>query len=161
MLPFGLLLPGLGSLPAPPSCAESTAEPPAPPSSLRAPKAKVAWGTMEGRAEHEGLTDKENCVCNAVSAREAGAAIFGAHREFITQCVEQLEVHTWMLSQAEANEKLMEGASLDATEAATGRAESLVDYVASLEALLIERQAALATLQAQVQSYKHAVEAAP
>ena len=75
--------------------------------------------------------------------------------------VEQLEVHTWMLSQAEANEKLMEGASLDATEAATGRAESLVDYVASLEALLIERQAALATLQAQVQSYKHAVEAAP
>ena len=161
VLPFGLLLPGLGSLPAPPSCAESTAEPPAPPSSLRAPKAKVAWGTMEGRAEHEGLTDKENCVRNAVSAREAGAAIFGAHREFITQCVEQLEVHTWMLSQAEANEKLMEGASLDATEAATGRAESLVDYVASLEALLIERQAALATLQAQVQSYKHAVEAAP
>ena len=55
----------------------------------------------------------------------------------------------------------MEGVPLDATEAATGRAESLVDYVASLEALLIERQAALATLQAQVQSYKHAVEAAP
>ncbi len=171
-LPFGISLPGLGSLSAPASTEPASTEPaptepvdvpkPAVAESalpeLCSPKAKVACGSMEGSSEVMAF-EKENCVRNAAAAREAGSAIFGAHREFITQCVEQLEVHTWMLSQAESNQ--MEGAAIDGFEAVPSKAESLVDYVASLEALLIERQAALATLQAQVQSYKHAVEVEP
>ena len=38
------------------------------------------------------------------------------------------------------------------------KAEALVDYVGGLEALLTERQAALATLQAQLQNFRLTIE---
>ena len=116
-------------------------------------------------AQNGAHSEKENFASNEAAAREAGAAIFGAHRDFITSCVEQLEVHTWMLSQAEdaANQAgSADGAASAALEGAGGgKPEGLTDYVASLEALLLERQAALATLQAQLQSFRHTVEATP
>ena len=73
---------------------------------------------------------------------KASHDVFDAHRNFITSCVEQLEVHTWMLSQGEA--KPVETAQMQ-------------DYVGGLEALLRERQAALAALQAQLQTFRHTI----
>ena len=78
----------------------------------------------------------------AVKAPPSSAELFEAHRGFITSCVEQLEVHTWMLQQAEGQP-----------------AEGISDYVGGLAALLSERQAALHTLQAQLAAFQNAAEA--
>jgi hypothetical protein len=90
----------------------------------------------------EGAGGAATTTASAVDVSEAGAAVFGAHRQFITSCVEQLEVHTYMLSQAEAQPS--EGAQLH-------------DYVGTLECLLRERQAALAALQAQLETFRHKI----
>mmetsp|Transcript_4304 Transcript_4304/g.9297 ORF Transcript_4304/g.9297 Transcript_4304/m.9297 type:complete len:117 (-) Transcript_4304:456-806(-) len=73
---------------------------------------------------------------------EVRQAVFDAHRQFITSCVEQLEVHTYMLSQAEHGPE---------------REAGLHDYVMGLEALLAERQAALGSLQQQLQTFRATV----
>ena len=72
--------------------------------------------------------------------------MFEAHRQFITSCVEPLEEHTWMQSQAEAS-----------AEAGTIEGGQLSEYVKGLEALLRERQAKVATLQAQLSTFRHSL----
>ena len=72
--------------------------------------------------------------------------VLDAHRKFITTCMEQLDLHLWMLSQAEAASKKGElaGAQFD-------------EYVKGLELLLRERQAAQAALQSQLQTIRHSI----
>ena len=68
-----------------------------------APIEKVVEKPMEGtvtesrRSSREGRPERAKLSSRAVS--KAGNAVFDAHRQFITSCVEQLEVHTFMLSQ--------------------------------------------------------------
>ena len=135
---------------------DEAAQPPLPPSPVV--NVNLDDRFVRGRGKHADkviekkaveASEKENVLAStAVSPAPNGqqqpataaGAIFSAHRQFITSCVEQLEVHTWMLSQAETQQKT------------TG--DALVDYVGGLEALLIERQAALSTLQTQLQTFR-------
>ena len=71
---------------------------------------------------------------------KAGVAVFDAHRTFISSCVEQLEMHTFLLQHAE-NQPV-------------DKSEELDEYVRGLDALLRERQAALSALQAQLQTFR-------
>ena len=80
---------------------------------------------------------KEGAAKGRIS--NAGGAVFDAHREYITTCVEQLEMHTWMLAQAESEP--LNGARL-------------TDYVGSLEHMLRERQAYCAKMQAQLEIFR-------
>ena len=66
--------------------------------------------------------------------------MFDAHRTFISSCVEQLEMHTFLLQHAE-NQPV-------------DKSEELDEYVRGLDALLRERQAALSALQAQLQTFR-------
>ena len=85
--------------------------------------------------------DKENDEArNAEAFAAVGRAVFDAHRQFITSCVEQLEVHTYMLSQAEV-----------------ASASGLHGYVDSLTQLIEERQSALAALQRQLHTFRDTV----
>ena len=92
----------------------------------------------KGEKKRRGSREKRS----SKSIAKASGAVFDAHRTFITSCVEQLEVHTFMLSQAEAK---------------PSDAKQLEDYVGCLDALLRERQAALSTLQAQLDMFRVAI----
>lgn len=112
---------------------------------------KAAAKEAKELAKVAAAEEKENgagqrTVMDKKAMAKAGVAVFDAHRQFITSCVEQLEVHTYMLSQAEAQ-------PVDA-------AAQLDDYVGGLEALLRERQAALSALQAQLQTFRCTIHAA-
>lgn len=85
-------------------------------------------------------TGKAAVAVEKKAIAKAGVAVFDAHRQFITCCVDQLEVHTYMLSHAEEQ-------PVDATS-------QLDDYVGSLEALLRERQASLSALQAELEKFR-------
>ena len=85
-------------------------------------------------------TGKAAVAVEKKAIAKAGVAVFDAHRQFITCCVDQLEVHTYMLSHAEEQ-------PVDATS-------QLDDHVGSLEALLRERQASLSALQAELEKFR-------
>jgi len=88
--------------------------------------------------------NKENRRTAKVEQSDVKQAVFEAHKEFITSCVGQLEVHTHMLNQAQSQP--------DA---------GLHDYVVGLERLLTERQAALGALQRQLQTFRASVSPGP
>ena len=71
--------------------------------------------------------------------RAAGEALFLAQRDYISTCVEQLELDTALLSAAES-----------ATPAA------LPEYVDRLDGLLAERRATLGRLEATIQRFRSA-----
>ena len=148
--------PSMGGLSAPPQEEKEEAAPaPPPPPPPAAPR--EAWSaatekenTPTGPPEPSPSKQrksspkvaKETRRLSERSVTKAGADVFDAHRNYITSCVEQLEVHTFMLGQAEAQ---------------PSDAKGLNDYVGSLEALLRERQAALSSLQSQLEIFRHTI----
>lgn len=111
----------------------------------KAPKAKEAWSEAAPEAAAAMAAVVGASKGDKKELSKAGLAVFDAHRLFITSCVEQLEVHTFMLSQAEPKPgKSVEGAQLH-------------DYVGGLEALLRERQASVTALQAQLQTFRDTI----
>lgn len=164
--------PPLGGLAAPPGSDDNANDdapppPPPPPLEFSPPKPsppKEAWleasaaleaDEKENTTSDNGLADggdkpaekprrspRHEKKPSSKAVTKAGKAVFEAHRNYVTSCVEQLEVHTFMLSQAEEH---------------PADSKQLRDYVGGLEALLRERQAALDSLQAQLDTFRHTV----
>ncbi|KAL3922293.1 MAG: hypothetical protein SGPRY_004611 [Prymnesium sp.] len=124
---------------------------PSPPPSVRPdvvpegeapPTQMVTRSSRLKTAMEENKENGERSTKPRAAPAEVRQAVFDSHRQFITSCVEQLEVHTYMLSQA----------SLFRPH--NDREAGLHDYVMGLEALLAERQAALGSLQRQLQTFR-------
>ena len=110
------------SMPPPPP-------PPPPPQSSSPPAALPVRGVgAKGTGKGDNKENRRAAKAAAVEGRQAELAVFDAHRQFITSCVGQLEVHTYMLSQESAFPML----ALDARDAKRERAIRIPDTLSAI-----------------------------